>query len=83
MTLEEQKSYRSGTGKLLYLVKYTCPDIANAVRELLKVLDAITPRAMKELSRVIKYVIDIENMELRIEPKLTTKDNMWELIILQ
>ena len=30
----EEKMYRRGVGKLLYLVKHTRPDIANAVREL-------------------------------------------------
>ncbi len=35
---EKQKLYRSGVGMLLYLVKHSRPDIANAVRELSKFL---------------------------------------------
>ena len=36
---EKQKLYHSGVGMLLYIVKHLCPDIANAGRELSKVLD--------------------------------------------
>ena len=32
MTKEEQKEYRSGVGMLLYFVKHSRPDIANAVK---------------------------------------------------
>jgi hypothetical protein len=45
----EQELYRSGVCMLLYLVKHSRPDIANVVRELLKVVDRATPAAMKEL----------------------------------
>ena len=34
ITKEEQTKYRSGIGMLLYLVKFSRPDISNAVREL-------------------------------------------------
>ena len=33
---EEKKVYRSGVGKLLFLMRYSRPDILNAVRELSK-----------------------------------------------
>ena len=39
---EGHNLYRSGVGMLLYLVKYSRPDIANPVRELSKVLDTPT-----------------------------------------
>ena len=47
---------------LLYLVKHLRPDIANATRELSKVMDKPTPTAMKELKRVMKYVINTKTM---------------------
>ena len=37
---EEHKLYQSGVGMLLYLVKHSCLDIANAVCEVSKVLNA-------------------------------------------
>ena len=47
VTKEEEKTYRSGVGQLLYLVKHSRPDITNAVKELSKALDGITKVAMK------------------------------------
>ena len=55
---EVHKEYRSGVGMLLYLVKYSRPDIANPVRELSKVLNCATDVANRGLFRVIKYVLD-------------------------
>ena len=46
---------------LLYLVKYSRPDIANAVRELSKALDSPSPGAFKEMLRVVKFVLDTKN----------------------
>jgi hypothetical protein len=46
---EDQVLYRSGMGMQLYLVKHSCPDIVNVVRELSKVMDGATPAALKEM----------------------------------
>ena len=80
LSKEDQKLYRSGVGMLLYLVKYTRPDIANPVRELSKMLDGSTEASFKEMLRVIKYVLDTKNMGLRVEPTIDTKDEPWELV---
>jgi hypothetical protein len=37
-----QKNYRSGFGMLLYLIKYSRPELSNAVRELSKCMDRAT-----------------------------------------
>lgn len=76
---EDQKLYRSGVGMLLYLVKHSRPDIANPVRELSKVLDGTTPAAMKEMYRVIKYVLDTRSKGLRIEPTFGDS-GPWDLV---
>ena len=49
-TLEpfDQKKFRTGVGMLLYLVKHSRPDIANAVRELSKVADGATEASVTE-----------------------------------
>ena len=39
--------FRSGVGLMLYLVKFSWPDLSNAVRELSKVMDGTTPAHMK------------------------------------
>ena len=52
----------------MYLVKHSRPNLANATKELSKLNDGANPQAYKELLRVIKYVIDTKNLELKIEP---------------
>jgi hypothetical protein len=37
--MDKQSRYRSGVGMLLYLIKYSRPDIANVVHELSKCMD--------------------------------------------
>ena len=76
----EQKLYRSGVGMLLYLVKYSRPDIANAVRELSKSMDGATKGSFRELLRVIKFVLDTKDKGLRIEPKGQIDE--WDLVML-
>jgi hypothetical protein len=68
ITAEDQKVFRSGVGMLLYLVKHSRPDIANAVRELSKVADGATTSHWNAMIRVIKYVLDTENYGLRLKP---------------
>jgi hypothetical protein len=65
---EKQKKYRSGVGMLLYLIKHSRPDIANAVRELSKVADGATEAHWKALLRLIKFVLETSNKGLKIKP---------------
>ena len=81
ITPEEQVVYRSGVGMLLFLVKHSRPDIANAVRELTKVLDGASPAAFKEMKRVIKYVLDTEKLSLKIQPRVENGKGMWSMTI--
>ena len=74
----EQRVFRSGVGMLLYLVKHSRPDIANAVRELSKSMDGSTLAVMKELKRVVKYVIDTEEYGLKIMPR--HDGTSWSLV---
>ena len=58
--MKDQRMYQSGVCMLLYLVKHSCPDIANVTRELSKANNGANPAAYKELLWVIKYVLDME-----------------------
>ena len=71
--------YRTGVGMLLFLIKHSRPDLANAVRELSKCLDGPTESAYKEMLRVIKYTLDTRNRGLRVMPSLTTL--LWEILL--
>lgn len=76
----EQTEYQSGVGMLLFLVKYSRPDIANAVRELSKVNDGTMKAYQKELLRLIKFVVDTKDWMLKYELKDESKNaNKWVL----
>ncbi len=64
---------------LLYLVKHSRPDIANAVCECTKVLDGVTMYAYCEMLHIIKYVHDTKDYGLRIDPTYK-KNKPWDLV---
>jgi hypothetical protein len=76
---EYQTMYRSGVGSMLYLIKYSRPDIANTVREPAKCMDGAIPAAFNEMERMIRFVIDTRDFGLKIEPKI--EGDMWDMTI--
>ena len=76
---EKQALYRSGLGMLLYLVKHSRHDIANAVQECTKVLDGANEKAYQEMLHIIKYVLNTKNLELKIKPNFRYNEP-WELV---
>ncbi len=64
---------------LLYLVKHLRCKIADAVRELSKVIDGANMTACKEMHQVIKYVLDARDLGLWIEP-IQRIEQSWELV---
>jgi hypothetical protein len=61
-----QKNYCSGISMLLYLIKYSRPDLSNAVRELSKRMDRATFGTYQEMLHVVKFVLDTKNYCLKI-----------------
>jgi hypothetical protein len=78
---EDQTFHRSGVGMVLYLVKHTRPDISNVVRELSKILSWATEAALKELKRVIKFVLDTKTFGLKVEQKMDKENVNWALTV--
>jgi hypothetical protein len=74
---EDHRKFRSGVGMLLYLIKFSRPDIANAVREITKGMDGPTDLQVKSLHRLIKYVLDTRNKGLLMSPDEVNEDNTW------
>jgi len=68
---EQHAQFCTGTGMLLFLIKYSRPDLCNCVRELSKVLSSPNHAAYKEILRIIKYVLDTPLRGL----KLSTLDS--------
>ena len=76
---EEQTRYRSGIGMLLYLVKYSIPDLSNAVRELSKVNSGATSNYVRSLLCVVKFALDTRNKGLVYRIKGEYNENNWTL----
>jgi hypothetical protein len=72
-----QVRYRSTVGMLLYLTKYSQPDLCNFVRELAKCMDKATKGTYLEMLRVVKFVVDTKNFCLQIKPEFKGKN--WSL----
>jgi len=72
--------FRSGVGMLLYLIKFSRPDISNSVREIAKVMDGPTELQVKSLYRLVKYVIDTKEKGLLMSPEKGVDPNVWTMI---
>ena len=67
----------SGVGTLLYLSKHSRPDISNPVRELSKTMDAPAPAHLKEMYKLIRFVLPTKNYGLKV--KLIKSIRKWVL----
>ena len=79
LPLQQLSCYRTGERMLLFLMKHSRPDIANAVRELSNCLSGTTEQSYKEMLRITKYVLDTSTRGLKIIPKLSK--GVWELVL--
>jgi Reverse transcriptase (RNA-dependent DNA polymerase) len=70
IAMDKQSRYRSGVGILLYLIKYSRPDIAN--------MDGANLAAYKEMLRVIKFVLDTKEYCLKLAPELENEE--WDMV---
>jgi hypothetical protein len=62
---------------LLYLTKYSRPDLCSDFRELAKCMDKSTKGTYLEMLRVVKFVIDTKKFRLQIKPEF--KEKSWSL----
>ena len=66
---------------LLYLVKFSRPDISNSVRELSKAMDRSTDAHYKVLLRVLKYVVRTEDLGLIYDSGILVNfDGTWQIV---
>ncbi|KAL7579260.1 hypothetical protein ACA910_011419 [Epithemia clementina (nom. ined.)] len=68
-----QSTYRTGVGKLLYLVKWSRPEIGNAVRELSCFMSKAVPMHEKAMEHVMKYCLGTEQRGFTLKP-----DERWD-----
>ena len=74
---EDHETYRNGVGTLLYLTKHSRPDISNPVRELSKIMDAPAPAHLKEMYKLIRFVLSTKDYGLKF--KLIKSRSKWVL----
>ncbi|KAL7552585.1 LOW QUALITY PROTEIN: hypothetical protein ACHAWF_015824 [Thalassiosira exigua] len=73
--------YHKGVGMLLYLVKFLRPDIANAVRKLLKILSGPTEAAYKEILRAAsKYMLTTGDLGLKMVADTASSDGRIRIV---
>ena len=65
----EQTKFRSGVGKMLHLMRWSRPDIWNAVRELSRRMVKSNYDHMKAMLRVMKYCVDTNNLGWYLQPE--------------
>jgi hypothetical protein len=65
---DELRYYRSGTGKLLHLMKWSRPEILNAVRELSRFMTGASLAHLKAMHRVMKYCVGTPERGLLLKP---------------
>ena len=74
---EEHETYRSGVGTLVYLTKHSRPDMCNPVRELSKTMDTPAIVYLKDMYKVIRYVLSTKDYGLKFELRKDMK--RWAL----
>jgi hypothetical protein len=62
------KKYQAGVGKLLYLARWSRPDICNSVRELLRFASRAQEAHVKAMKRVMNYYWETRNRGLALNP---------------
>ena len=55
---------------LIYLLKYSRPELSNTIRELSRYLSGPSEKNKKELIKIMKWIIDNPDIGLRIKPKI-------------
>ena len=64
---KDHETYRSGVETLLYLTKHSRPDLSNQVRELSKTMDAPPLAHLKEMYKLIRFVLSTKDYGLKFQ----------------
>jgi hypothetical protein len=69
VSAEEQTTYRSGVGKLLHLMRWSRPEIQNAVRELSRFFSGASMAHVSAMYRVMTYCLSSKNRGRLLKPE--------------
>ena len=80
----DEKIYQSGVGKLLFIMRYSRPDILNVVRELSKwMTDSSTVHHKKILQQTINYISHTKKRGLLLKLDMTVNDPKKDYFIVK
>ena len=65
---KEQKIFRSAVGKLLHMMRWSRPEIWNAVRECSRRMTVCNQQHMKAVHRTMKYCVDTKHLGWVLNP---------------
>jgi hypothetical protein len=68
LDMKAQKTCRSGVGKLLYMRRWSRPDVLNATRELSKSMMVASQAYMKVMQRTMQYYLNTPNRGILLQP---------------
>lgn len=68
MPIDRQKKYRSGVGKLLHMMRWSRPEILNAVRECSKFMSGAWEIHTGAMKRIMRYVVNTAARGLKLSP---------------
>ena len=68
ISAKDQKTYRSGVGKLLFLMKCSRPDVLNSVRDFSRFMCCTCPSHLIAMERVIQYCLCSNDKGLKLQP---------------
>ena len=71
---EMQTKYRSGVGKLMHMMRWSRPEISNAVRELSRFFSRAAPTHIKAMYRVMGYVVSTASKARILHPDRKCKE---------
>ena len=78
---EQQTRYCSGVGMLLYLVKFSRPDISNSVQDLSKYMDCANKAHYKALIQALKYVLTSSDLGIKYSLGVMINFNgVWKIV---
>ena len=72
---EKQTKYCSGVGKLLYLTKWSQPEIVNSVRELTRFMTQAYLANYKAMEQVMQHVLSTPNCGVIMQPDMNWDGN--------
>ena len=75
ISAKDQKPYRSGVSKLLFLMKWSWPDVLNSIRDLSQFMSCARPSHVVAMHRVMQYCLCSKDKGLKLQPSGTWDGN--------